>query len=260
MRTFLADVQLHSCLSPCGSLESSPRRIAEVARARGLDIIALTDHNTADNCPALAEVVRRVPGLTAFYGVEVTTEEEIHVICLFGGVDAAVSFGRFVRTHLPRRRNDPERFGDQPVVDAEEHIVRMEDAFLAGSTFLPLDHVVAEVHARGGVVIASHIDRPINSLFSQLGVWPRGVALDGCDLSPRAQASAWRRMVPSTVPFLRSSDAHFLNEIGRQFTTVRVEEPTFEEFCRALRSEGGRSVECTDLPRPLEQHLKESLV
>ncbi|MCX7847805.1 MAG: PHP domain-containing protein [bacterium] len=251
MKSFTADVQLHSCLSPCGSLESSPGRIVQAARACGLDIIALTDHNTAANCPALATVVKRVGGLVAFYGVEVTTVEEIHVICLFGDVATAVSFGEFVRTYLPRLQNDPERFGDQPVVDAEEQIIYLDDAFLAGATSLSLDRVVGEAHARSGVVIASHIDRPINSLFSQLGVWPLGVQLDACDLSPRAKASAWRGQVPPGIPFIRSSDAHFLAEIGRQFTTLVLREPTFEEFCRALHGEDGRAVLCTEAAQPV---------
>lgn len=251
MKAFAADVQLHSCLSPCGSLECSPSRIAHTARARGLDIIALTDHNTAANCAALAAVLPRVPGLTAFFGAEVTTAEEIHVVCLFGAVDDALAFGAFLRAHLPPQHNDPDYFGDQPIVDADENIVRLEEALLAGATDLPLDRVDDEVHARGGLVIASHIDRPINSLFSQLGVWPAGVALDACDLSPRARADEWRGRVPPHVPFIRSSDAHFLADIGRQFTTLYIHEPTFDEFRRALAGDGGRAVVCDNHARPV---------
>ena len=255
MKLFTADVQVHSCLSPCGSLECSPARIARTARERGLDIIALTDHNTAANCPALAAVVADVPGLTAFFGAEVTTAEEIHVMCLFGAAETALAFGDFLRAHLPPQRNDPDYFGDQPVVDADEQIVRLEDAFLAGATDLPLDRVDDEVHARGGVVIASHIDRPVNSLFSQLGFWPAGVALDACDLSPRARAADWRGRVPLHVPFVRSSDAHYLADIGRQFATLQMYEPTFDEFRRALAHEDGRAVFCDDVA-PLHSSLQ----
>lgn len=251
MKAFAADLQLHSCLSPCGSLACSPSRIAHTARARGLDIIALTDHNTAANCAALAAVLPRVPGLTAFFGAEVTTVEEIHVVCLFGAADDALAFGDFLRAHLPPRHNDPDYFGDQPIVDADEHIIRLEDALLAGATDLPLDRVDHEVHARGGLVIASHIDRPINSVFSQLGFWPADATLDACDLSPRARAAEWRSRVPARVPFVRSSDAHTLADIGRQFTTLHMLAPTFDEFRRALARDGGRAVMCEDRARPV---------
>ncbi|HNX58188.1 MAG TPA: PHP domain-containing protein, partial [Spirochaetota bacterium] len=53
-----ADLHIHSCLSPCGSLDMSPSRIVERAVESGLDVIALTDHNSALNCPALEEAAR----------------------------------------------------------------------------------------------------------------------------------------------------------------------------------------------------------
>jgi len=255
MRLFAADLQLHSCLSPCGSLESSPLRIARVARERDLAMIALTDHNTADNCPAFADAVARQDNLTAIYGTEVTTAEEIHVICLFGDVATAVAFGAFVRSHLPPLPNKPDVFGDQPVVDADENILRFEEALLAGTTDLPLDTLDDAVHARGGVVIAAHIDRPINSLFSQLGVWPDHVALDACDLSRRAVAADWRPRVPRQVPFMRSSDAHFLDDIGTQRTQLLLAEPSFDELRLALRGVDGRRVV---LPEELPPHKEDA--
>jgi len=242
MRLFTADLQMHSCLSPCGSLESSPARIARSAREKGLDLIALTDHNTAGNCPTFADAVDRTSGLAAFFGLEVTSAEEVHLICLFADAATAVSFGDLVRSRLPARENDPDRFGDQPIVDAEDTIVGTEHAFLAGATSMPLDAIARETHERGGVIIASHIDRPINSLFSQLGMWPENATLDGCDLSPRATTATWRPLVPPHVPFIRTSDAHYPEDIGRQRTALRMAGPTFTEFRRALKAQDDRAV------------------
>ena len=123
----------------------------------------------------------------------------------------------------------------------DETILRIETAFLVGATSWTMDDVVRETHARGGVVVASHIDRPINSLFSQLGMWPARCGLDACDLSPRADTAAWRVRVPAEVPFLRTSDAHFPEDVGRQRTILRMEAPTFDEFRRALAAENGRA-------------------
>ena len=95
------------------------------------------------------------------------------------------------------------------------------------------------------MAIASHIDRPINSLFSQLGIWPDHVALDACDLSPRGQEAEWRPRVPPEVPFVRTSDAHFPADIGRQWTEMRMAAPTFDEFRLALRGAQGRAITAT---------------
>ena len=243
MKRYASDLQLHTCLSPCGSLDNSPASIARTAREKQLDIIALTDHNTAANCPALAAAVAEIPGLNAFYGVETTTAEEIHTICLFGEVNQAVAFGEYTCSHLPDRKNDPEYFGDQPIVDSDETILRFEDAFLAGTTDLSLNRVASEVHTRGGVIIASHIDRTINSLFSQLGIWPEDAELDGYDISPHGDPERWKLLVPETLPAIRTSDAHFLEDVGKRRTYLTMNEPTFDEFVLALQGRAGRRIE-----------------
>jgi len=225
------DLQIHSCLSPCGDLESSPKKIALAAKTKGLDIIALTDHNTTGNCYAMREVVEKIPGLTAYYGTEVTSSEEVHLICLFGEVETADNFGKFVKRHLPNRKNDPEYFGDQPIVDANENILGFEDAFLVGSTDLSIDSITEKVHSEGGIVIASHVDRPISSIFSQLGLWPDETKIDAADLSINAVDEArWRKLIPIEIPIVRTSDAHFLEDIGRQYTTLEMKSPDFENF------------------------------
>ena len=229
------DLQIHSCLSPCGDLASSPKKIALAAKEKGLDIIALTDHNTADNCPALSDVVKNIPGLTAYYGTEVTSSEEVHIICLFGEVDSAVAFGKFVKSHLPARENDPEYFGDQPIVDANENIIDFETAFLVGSTDLSISSITEKVHADGGIVIASHVDRSINSIFAQLGLWPDDAVIDAADLSINVtDESRWKKLIPDGMPIVRTSDAHFLEDIGRQFTTLKMDSPGFEDFKAAI--------------------------
>jgi PHP family Zn ribbon phosphoesterase len=215
------------------------------AQDRGLDIIALTDHNTADNCPAVAAAVAEVDGLTCFYGTEATTAEEIHVVCIFADVETAVAFGADVRAHLPAQKSDPAFFGDQAIVDVDENVLRLEDALLAGATDLALEDVVERAHAAGGLAIASHIDRAINSLFSQLGLWPDHVALDACDLSPRADADTWRPRLPPDMPIMRTSDAHFPADIGRQWTELRLAAPSFDEFRLALRGAQGRALIAT---------------
>ena len=227
---FSADLQIHSCLSPCGSLDSSPAKIVATALEKKIDIIALTDHNTADNCPAFAKIIEATPNISGFYGIEVNSIEEVHLICLFGNVNTAVQFGNFTKSHLPNKKNNPKFFGDQPVVDADDNILKIEEAFLAGATDLSINEIAKQVHFRNGIIIASHIDRTINSLFSQLGVWPDDLKIDGCDLSFRALTEKWRVWVPGNIPFIRTSDAHFLQDIGKQKTDFDLKNNSFDEF------------------------------
>ena len=230
-----ADLQIHSCLSPCGNLACSPKKIALAAKEKGLDIIALTDHNTAGNCPAMSDVVKKIQGLTAYYGSEVTSSEEVHIICLFGDVETAVNFGEFAKSHLPDRKNDPEYFGDQPIVDADENIIDFESAFLVGSTDLSISAITEKVHSQNGIVIASHVDRAINSVFAQLGLWPDDAIIDAADLSINVtDETRWRILIPKGIPIVRTSDAHFLEDIGRQFTTLEMKSADFECFKKAL--------------------------
>ncbi len=230
------DLQIHSCLSPCGALECSPKKIALAAINKGMDIIALTDHNTTGNCPAMFDVVKEIPGLTAYFGTEVTSSEEIHLICLFGDVDSAVEFGEFVKSHLPNKKNNPDYFGDQPIVDANENIIDFENALLIGSTDLSISSITEKVHSKNGIVIASHVDRPINSIFAQLGLWPDDAVIDAADLSINVtDETKWKMLIPDNIPIVRTSDAHFLEDIGRQYITLEMNSPKFEDFKKALQ-------------------------
>ena len=124
------DLHIHSCLSPCASLEMSPAALVEAAVKAGMDGIALTDHQSAKNTPAIAECARRA-GLKCLYGIEVQTAEEVHTVALFDTVEAALALTDWVYAALPRRKNDPDTFGDQPVVTWDEDIVEMEERLLA---------------------------------------------------------------------------------------------------------------------------------
>jgi hypothetical protein len=209
----VVDLHIHSCLSPCGSLESSPRRIASAAARKGVDIAGLSDHNTARNCPAFEAACRR-EGITPLYGIEVTTQEEAHVLAVFGELDAATELGEALYPLLADIPNRPDLFGDQPVVDDEEEIVEMLGKSLVGAVSLSIDALFQEVTNRGGLCIPAHIDRPMMSVYSQLGFLP--------DLPFHA--------VESTTPsppipigdctMICNSDAHYLDDIAQRFFAV----------------------------------------
>ena len=235
-----ADLHIHSCLSPCAELSASPRAIAAAAKERGLDLIALTDHNSALNIPAFAAACRDV-GLAALYGIEVTTAEELHALVLFGEPDAAVAAGREIYDRLRSIPHDPDRWGDQAWVDEDENYLGQPDKLLiAGGSDLGLTDLLTFVRERDGLLIPAHVDRPAFSITSQLGFLPPDdfdaleVTRLPCPLDTR------------DLPLMAHSDAHMPEDIGRRWTLIEAEGTDFTALRRAL--EAGHTTPVMDDP------------
>jgi PHP family Zn ribbon phosphoesterase len=209
---FKFDLHIHSCLSPCGDLDASPRAIVQAAKAAGLDGIMLADHNSSRNSPALAEACRR-EGLRRLFGMEITTAEEAHCLAVFDTLEQAAAMTENCYAALPKRVNQPEVFGYQAVVDADDNVEELEWRMLGAPTRLPLRDAGARVHELGGLFIAAHIDRPVFSITSQLGGLAGDEGFDAVELSRHADVAAWAEKTAG-LPFIRSSDAHYLDDIG----------------------------------------------
>ena len=205
----LADLHNHSCLSPCGSLEMSPRLIASRAAARGIRLLALTDHNSGLNCPAFAAACRE-SGVLPLFGMEATVLEEVHALCLFGDLDAAMAFSAEWYALLPDFPNDPARLGDQVYVDEAENILGEVEKYLGVAAEVALDDLGPRVAAFGGIVIPAHVDRAAFSMTSQLGFVVDGpwAALECVRLPTSADTRGY--------PLTTSSDAHYPEHIGRR--------------------------------------------
>ena len=215
------DLHIHSCLSPCANLEMSPGEIVARAKAAGMDGIALTDHQSARNCPAIAECAKRA-GLKCLYGLEVQTAEEVHTVALFDTVEQALAMTDFVYAAMPKRVNDPETFGDQPVVTWDDDIVELEWRILAMGCRHFIPETAAKVHELGGLYIAAHIDRPNFSVLGTLGAIPEK-AFDAVELSRTADDAEWRPKA-NDYAVTRSSDAHNLDDVARVWTEADLPE------------------------------------
>lgn len=207
------DLHIHSCLSPCADLEMSPAAIVAAARAAGMDAIALTDHQSAKNTPAVAECARRA-GLACLFGAEVQTVEEVHTLALFDSLEAARELTDFVYAALPKLKNDPDSFGDQPVVTWEEEIIEMEEKLLSAGCAHDVNTVAEFVHARDGIYIAAHVDRPVFAIPPAL---LKGMPFDAVELSRTADERVY---LPELTDFavIRSSDAHHLGDVAKVWT------------------------------------------
>lgn len=239
MRWFRADLHIHSTLSPCGSLAMSPRRIVGEARRAGLALIAICDHNAGENGVYARRVSQGCP--VVLMGLEIQTEEEVEILALFAEEEACLSLQEELYALLPPIPNDPELFGDQVVVDEEEEVVRTLEKLLLSPVPLPLGEVARRVEARGGLVIPAHVDRVPGGLLAVLGMFPPG-AWPAVELSPWTELGEAERRWPELRGrgILRSSDAHYPEEIGRAWTELYLAQPSFSELAWAVRGAKGR--------------------
>ena len=210
----LADLHNHSCLSPCGSLELSPGRLAELGAARELKLMALTDHNSSLNCPAFAKICPMF-NIIPIFGIEATTSEEVHILCLFTNLEACMDFNEYAYSILTPFLNNPEKTGDQVYVDEEDNIEGEVEYYLVNPLDLSLDYIGAKVSEYNGIVIPAHIDRSAFSMTSQLGIVVNGpwTALECTRIPPAIDGNPVNTL---NFPLTTSSDAHYPEHVGRR--------------------------------------------
>lgn len=242
MRKFRTDLHIHTLLSPCGDLEMSPARIVSKAIECGLDIIGITDHNTTKQCKVVWELGLK-EGLTVIPGCETTSREEVHCLCMFEDFDALDVFQKFLDQHLTIIPNNPGLFGYQPVVDQDENILEEIENYLGAALDVSIDEIEQKVHSLSGIFIPAHIDRPRNSLFSQLGFLPDDLKVDALQISKLADERTVRERyrISPEITLVKFSDAHYPDDLGKTYTDIQMEEPTFEEIRKALKKENGRN-------------------
>jgi predicted metal-dependent phosphoesterase TrpH len=226
-RRFAADLHIHTCLSPCGELEMSPKAIVEEALRKEIDIIAICDHNSAENAPAVIEAARGT-GLEVLSGIEITTREEVHIAGLFDKCADALKVQEFVYRYL-YGENDEEAFGMQPVVNAEGEVLGFNKRLLIGAADISVEEAVRQIHAVGGLAIAAHIDREAFGIIAQLGFIPDGLELDALEISRRITLEEARERFQEYKRYfiLRSSDAHRLKEIGQGVAELELNGASF---------------------------------
>lgn len=242
MKQFKADLHIHSCLSPCADLDMSPRAIVKKSLERGVDIIAVCDHNSAENVGAVIRAGAQ-RGLYVLPGMEINSSEEVHILAIFDSEKQALAMQDVIYLHL-KGTNRPEVFGDQVVANEFDEVEGFNDRMLIGATKLGLNEVVREVHRLGGLSIASHVDRPSFSVLSQLGFIPPDLEIDALEISRHLKRESIRSKIPEVgeFPIVTFSDAHFLDDIGRLYTSFLLEDPNVDEIRMALAEESGRRV------------------
>lgn len=241
-RFFLADLHIHTCLSPCAELEMLPELIVARAQELGLQIIAVTDHNSAENVAAVVNAARDT-SITVLPGMEVQTREEVHLLTLFDTLEQVASWQAQVYANLPPLKNDEALFGEQLILDANGEPAGYLDRLLLTSTFFSVEDVVQRVRDLGGLCIPAHVDRPMYSIIANLGFIPPELDVVGVEISTNIGPIEARERFPQLVHYglVADGDAHRLKEMMRR-TTLKMEAPTVAELSLALAGAEGREV------------------
>ena len=215
------DLHIHSCLSPCGDSDMTVNNIVNMAVLKELDVIALTDHNSAGNCPAFLKIAERAE-IAAIPGMELTTSEEVHAICLFTDIRNALAFGEYVDRRLPDIINKPGVYGNQFLLNENDEIAGEIEKLLSNAADISLFDLPMLMREFSGVFFPAHIDRPSFSLLANLGFVPPEFSMDAFEIFSPANFDAILASNPalSDLPMLKNSDAHYLQDISEPENTL----------------------------------------
>ena len=244
MQAYKADLHIHTVLSPCGDLEMSPTNILARAKELGLDMIAISDHNTTRQVKVTQRMGRDM-GIFVVGGVEVTSQEEAHCLAYFESDGQLDEFQAFLDAHLPQIPNDEERFGYQLIVNEDEEIVGEEPYHLLNGIDVDIDGIYEEVHRIGGLFIPAHVNKGSTSLISQLGFIPPDLRADALEVNKFTTREAFLKKAAylKKFNFITDSDAHFVQNIGEVYNVFHMNDLTFDEFRRTIRGEEERCID-----------------
>lgn len=240
MKTFLAELHVHTVLSPCAGVEMIPPLIVQKALAFGLNLIAITDHNASENVPAVIKAAED-HDLTVLPGMELQTEEEVHVLCLFDTMEQLNCLQEIVDKKLPNIKNNIEYFGEQFIVDQTGEFIRRKERLLINSTSLSFEEAFIEVSKLDGLFIPAHINRQAFGLIDRLGFVPPDLDLEVLEISRHISLKEALKKYPQIVNYaiIQSGDVHYLDDfLGvNQFL---IEKPTISEIKMAFKGANGR--------------------
>ncbi len=254
LKWYSADLHIHTVLSPCGDLSMGPRDIVKEALEKKIDIIAITDHNSAENVKAVMDAADGTK-LRVVAGMEVYVREGAHIICLFPALENVLTFQKFVYANLQKGVNNESLFGPQIVCDKYENILHKNPRLLALPFNASLEQVAHQVTVLGGIMYPTHIDRQSFSILRVLGFIPDDLNIHAVEiLQPLQEAQERVRFLRDTdFTIIRASDAHFVDNIGDARTFFKLVEPSFSEISMAIKRQDGRRAA---LERPEEKNGK----
>lgn len=229
------DLHMHSCLSPCGDPDMTPNNIVGMSTLLGLNLIALTDHNTCQNCPAVEEL-GKANGICVLSGMELTTSEEIHVVCLFPTAEKALYFESFVSQHRMKIKNKKEIYGEQLILNAQDEKIGEIEELLILATDISIMDIKKLCNEYGGTAFPAHINRDSCSVLSVLGEIPPECNFSVAEVSQSGDIEKLTASHPilKNMYIIRDSDAHYLENMRDAGPYIEIDELTAENVMNFL--------------------------
>lgn len=230
------DFHIHSCLSPCGDADMTPNNIVNYAKIMGYDVIALTDHNTALNCPAVAKIAEE-NGITFIPGMELCTSEEVHIVCLFYTLEDALHFSEYIKSTMPPIKNKPNVFGEQLICDENDNVIGQEEILLVTASGISTEKVVKKMAEYNGICYPAHIDRSSFSILSNLGMIDEYFGFKCAEIYDIMKEDELKKKHPylNKLKILSDSDAHYLENMRLPQQVIDVPENNIKAILDFLK-------------------------
>jgi 3',5'-nucleoside bisphosphate phosphatase len=235
MRAYI-DLHIHSALSPCANEDMTPNNIVNMAVLKGLRIIAVTDHNAIGNVAPTAAAAK-AQKLLVVPGIEITTQEEVHLLAYFRSVEQLSLFYAEIESSLPRLENRPDIFGRQLIFDQNDQIVSEDRRLLMNAVQISFDRMVYLIRSFHGIPIPAHANRGSFSVLSNLGFMPPGLPIDAIEVVLNSQGEFTDQADARKLAGYRqivSSDAHDLGSILEQVFFIELNEIAMDDVIRWL--------------------------
>lgn len=242
MKTFRAEFHIHTVLSACAAVEMIPPLIIQAAESKGIELIAITDHNASANVDAVRKASKDT-SISVLPGMELQTKEEVHTLCIFDDYEQLMVLQDLVNSKMPDFSNDPEHFGEQYIVDETGDFIDSENRLLSTSANITLKDAWEEVTRLGGLFIPAHINRAAYGIMTVLGFLPQDIQPSALEISKHLSIDESRKKYPQIreFPLIQSGDAHSLQDI-LGWNILFMEKPTIDEIKKALNGIDGRSI------------------
>ena len=232
---YFYDLHIHSCLSPCGDMDMTPNNLANMAKLLGLDIIALTDHNTSLNCGATIAAGRE-NGVVVVPGMELTTSEDIHAVCLFPTLERALEWSEYVDSHRIKIRNRPDIYGRQVIMNALDEEIGELEHLLLPATEISIMNAYSLARSFGGICYPAHVDRDSLSILSVLGEIDESCGFKTAELADKSKLGALKKMHPilNGMNIVTSSDAQYLENMREAENYIELDALTAQSVLESL--------------------------
>ena len=231
------DLHIHSCLSPCSDDDMTPSNIAGMSYLKGLNLIAVCDHNSCLNVGAVTKCADEM-GITVIPGMELETSEEVHCLCYFKSLEDALYFNEYVEKNMPKIELNRKIYGEQSIMNENDEKTSAIDYLLSTATNIDIETAEKKVHQMDGIFIPAHFDKASYSVSSNLGFLPPEVFVDGIEIFKNENLEKVYKLNKSLkdIPVFYNSDAHNLALIKEKESNLLLIKNDIVSFFRKIKA------------------------